>query len=173
MITGFKNELKKVSLYSNVLMGLTSIHHVYGAVIYKTPWRAHVLFISIPVITITIILTRLILRAGNGTQKFLLWLYWVIILCASVLLIGVFEGLYNHVLKNSLFFSGLPEAWMHKIFPSGVYEMPNNIFFEVTGVMQGVFAVFLINGFTKLTGRIFKNRPKVYVDTKQPHPDGM
>ena len=162
MITEFKNELRKVSLYSNMLMGLTSIHHLYGAFIYKTPWRAHVLFISVPVIMITIILTRFIQSAGNGMQKFLLWLYWAIILCAPVLLIGVFEGLYNHVLKNSLFFSGLSEAWMHKIFPPGMYEMPNNIFFEVTGAMQGVFAVFLINSFIKLTGRILKNRPKVY-----------
>lgn len=145
-----------------MLMGLTSIHHVYGAVIYKTPWRAHVIFISIPVIIATIILTRFIQKVGNGSQKFLLWLYWAIVLCVSVLLIGVFEGLYNHVLKNSLFFSGLPETWMHKIFPPGMYEMPSNIFFEVTGVMQGVLAVFLINGFIKLTGRILKNRPKVY-----------
>lgn len=162
MSNGLINKQKKVNLYSNLLMGLTSVHHLYGAVIYNTPWRAHVLFISIPVIIITVILTRRIQRTKNGLQKFLFWIYWVIILCVSVLLIGVFEGLYNHVLKNILFFSGLSDAMLYKLFPPGMYKMPNNFFFETTGVLQGAIAVFLIVSFISLTRGILKSKPKLY-----------
>jgi hypothetical protein len=142
-------------------MALTSVHHLSGAIVYKTPWRAHVLFMSIPII-ITVILTRFIQKTGNSAYKFLLWLYWVIILCTSVLLIGIFEGLYNHVLKNILFFSGFPEATLYKIYPPGAYEMPNDFFFEATEMMQGTIAVFLIVYFIKFTRQILKGEPQVH-----------
>ncbi len=158
MMIVLKNEQKKVSMYSNILMILTSVHHVYGSIIYNTPWRAHVLFLSVPVIIITVILDRFIQRTENGSRKYLFWIYWIIILLASVLLIGLFEGLYNHVLKNIFFFSGLQEERLGKIFPPGMYEMPNDIFFEVTGMMQGIIAVLLIMSFIKLTSHVIRSK---------------
>lgn len=157
MSTVLKNEQKKVSMFSNMLMILTSIHHVYGSIIYKTPWRAHVLFLSIPVIVITVILSRFIQRMENVSRKFLFWINWAIILLASVLLIGLFEGLYNHVLKNILFFSGLSVVYLSRLFPTGMYEMPDDLIFEATGVIQGIIAVLLILHFVKLTRYIIKS----------------
>jgi len=53
-------------------------------------------------------------------------------------MIGTFEGLYNHVVKNLLYFGGAPSALMLRLFPAPTYEMPNDVFFEITGVLQVV-----------------------------------
>lgn len=138
------HELKKVTLYSVILMGLTSVHHLYGAIAYHTSWRLHVLLFSIPVIIVTLLLHR----AANRPWAFRL--YWITTLLASIILIGVFEGLYNHVLKNILFFSGFSQSRMERLYPHGAYEMPDNFFFEITGIMQGIIAIPLIIYFTRL-----------------------
>ena len=49
-----KEEVARVNTFSNALMIVTSIHHIYGAIVYDTPWRLHVLFVSIPVIFLSI-----------------------------------------------------------------------------------------------------------------------
>ena len=144
------NERRKVTQYSVSLMILTSIHHAYGAFIYHTPWRLHVLFLSIPSMIILLAVGRLYARSNNS--KWLYGLYWLITLLIPILLIGVFEGLYNHVLKNTLFFSGLPTGMMHSFYPAGTYEMPDDLLFELTGVMQGIIAILLIRRFVHLTG---------------------
>jgi len=143
-----KDERRKVSLYSNMLMVLTSVHHVYGGIIYHTPWRLHVLFLSVPVIIVTLIFDRLLRNKENNV---LFWIYWFVILLASVLFMGMFEGIYNHVLKNILFFSGLSYEAMTSIFPPGMYELPNDVIFEMTGSLQGVIAIILIVYFIRLT----------------------
>ncbi|UPK67315.1 hypothetical protein [Chitinophaga filiformis] len=142
------NEQKKVTLFSILLMVLTSIHHIYGAIIYNTPWRLHVLFLSIPVIILTLILDRLL--SPVHTNRWIFRLYWILTLLTSIILIGVFEGLYNHVLKNILFFISLPEKDMEKLYPNGIYEMPDNLFFELTGILQGVLVAVLIIYFSRL-----------------------
>jgi hypothetical protein len=56
----------------------------------------------------------------------------------AVVMIGTFEGLYNHVVKNLLYFGGASPALMMRLFPRPTYEMPNDVFFEITGVLQVV-----------------------------------
>lgn len=135
-----KNIIESISLYSNALMVLTSVHHIYGAIIYDTPWRVHVLMISIPLLVVTVILGR-ILRTNK--TKILFWFFWLIVFILSFALIGMFEGVYNHLLKDVLFFSGLDNESMLSLFPPPKYVMPNDFFFEFTGVLQGVLAIFL------------------------------
>jgi len=142
------HELRKVTLFSVILMGLTSVHHLYGAIVYHTSWRLHVLFFSIPVIVITLLLHRPLSRAVARSWVFRL--YWIITLLASIILIGIFEGLYNHVLKNILFFSGFPQSGMDKLYPHGAYEMPDNLLFEITGIMQGIIVIPLVIYFVRL-----------------------
>jgi len=113
----------------------------------------HVLFLSIPVIIVTAILNRLLNQHTGG--RWALWLYWIVTLLASVILIGVFEGIYNHILKNILFFSGLPAGSMAKLYPQGTYEMPDNFFFEFTGMLQGIVAIPLVAWFIRLTRHAF------------------
>lgn len=140
----FNPALRKVTLYSVILMGLTSVHHLYGAIAYHTSWRLHVLFFSIPVLVVTLLLHRF------ANRRWVFRLYWIITLLAAIILIGVFEGLYNHVLKNIFFFSGFSQSSMEKLYPPGAYEMPDNFFFELTGILQGIIAIPLIIYFTRL-----------------------
>src|SRR3712207_819041 len=93
-------ELAKVSLYSNLLMLLTSLHHIYGALLYHTPWRLHVLLISIPVILLTLLLQAFLSKRESSYKNVVVWINLGIILVASIGSIGLFEGGYNHLLKN-------------------------------------------------------------------------
>lgn len=142
--------LRKVSLLSNVLMILTSIHHVYGAYRYHTPERLHVLFISIPVTMLTVLLGRRLVKNKTGISKVLFSVFIFIVTVPSLLLIGLFEGVYNHILKNVLYFAGTPDNVMREFFRSKLYEMPNDVFFEITGIAQGLIAVPLLMALVQL-----------------------
>jgi hypothetical protein len=147
-----KQEVTKVSRLSVALMVLTSIHHAYGAIIYKTPWRLHVLMISIPVIIFTIIFYYRFLKKGIRTRSVFFWVYLVLTLVASVALIGLFEGVYNHLLKNALFYTGASHQTLNYLFPAPTYEMPNDFWFELTGMLQGLVAIPLTVSFVRLIG---------------------
>jgi multisubunit Na+/H+ antiporter MnhF subunit len=115
------------------VFALTAFHHYYGSVIYGTPWRAHVVFIG----GITLLLCFLLSWLYNRYQKkFLLNIYLVIALFMFGLLIGLFEGFYNHTIKDLLYFSGMKVNSWRSLFPSPTYEVPDNILFESTGILQ-------------------------------------
>ena len=57
-----------------------------------------------------------------------------------VIAIGFYEGLFNHVVKNLVYF-GLGEASARTLFPGPIYEMPDNFIFEATGILQFPLAV--------------------------------
>jgi hypothetical protein len=137
--------MKRVKLYSNALMVLTSIHHIYGAYIYHTPWRLHVLALSLPMLGISLLLRKLVLRSKSA-----FWVYWVLVLSVSVCLIGLYEGVYNHFLKNLLYYTGMPKGTMLRMFPPPVYEMPNDFLFEATGILQAILALILIRHFVMI-----------------------
>ena len=149
-----KEEVAKVSLYSNTLMIVTSIHHVYGAVVYHTPWRLHILMVSIPVIIFTLAGSKFLIKREFPGKNLLLWFYWSIILIFSIMLIGGYEGVYNHALKNVFFFLGASEAIFDKMFPPSMYVMPNNFLFELTGVMQAVIFVPLLIQMARLSKKL-------------------
>lgn len=157
----FKDRLKQLSLYSHTLMLLTSIHHVYGAYIYNTHWRLHVLIFSIPAITITAVLTKYLLKKAKPFSNFGFWLYWLIILVLSILLIGTYEGIYNHFIKDILFFVGVDKNILLILFPPPKYEMPNDFLFEFTGLLQAVIAVVLWRSFILLTVHILQKSPEL------------
>jgi hypothetical protein len=145
-----KEEVVKVNFYSNVLMILTSIHHIYGAVHYDTPWRLHVLLLSIPMIIFSVITSRFLVQENVNWKKLLAGFYAAIILIFSIILIGGYEGVYNHALKNVLFFSGMSEANLNEMFPPPKYVMPNDFLFESTGVAQATIWVPLLLAFLRL-----------------------
>jgi len=149
-----KEEVAKVSLYSNALLIVTSIHHVYGAVVYNTPWRLHILMVSIPVIILTLAGNYFLTRREFPQKNFLLLLYCSIILIFSIILIGGYEGVYNHALKNAFYFSGVSEGVLVKMFPPSMYVMPNNFLFELTGVMQAVIFVPLLLRMARLSKKL-------------------
>jgi hypothetical protein len=147
----------KLSFLSNLLMVLTSVHHIYGAVIYLTPARLHILYMSIPVIITTLLLNRQLKRSDNR-QTIAGKAQGIIVLVFSILLIGMYEGLYNHLIKNIFFFSGMPPEVMNNFFPDSIYEMPNDFFFELTGIGQGILGILLLNSFIKLTKARISNQ---------------
>src|SRR5262245_40794597 len=59
-------------------------------------------------------------------------------LASPVISFGLVEGLYNHVVKNLLYVAGAPAAVLARLFPPPMYEMPNDVFIEISGVLQVV-----------------------------------
>ena len=154
-------QVSRIAWYSVALAILTTIHHVYGSVIYNTPWRLHILMMSIPVIILTLILERQLRKKEVSSKCVRFWLLYFITLVPSLGFIGVFEGIYNHLLKNIMYFGGAGEGLLQTLFPAPTYEMPNDLLFEITGVMQGVIAVVLIKQMFSLTISLFKVRQAV------------
>jgi hypothetical protein len=125
---------------------MTTIHHVYGAVIYDTPFRLHIVFISIPVAMAMAAALYVGATRVDRAGRIATWTGIAIILVFAVAAIGFFEGGYNHVLKNIGFLGGgeeavkaLMPAWLYD--PSAV-EIPNDFFFEATGVAQFPLSVW-------------------------------
>lgn len=118
-------------------MGLTAVHHAYGATRFDTPWRQHVVhlaFWTIAGITICVVIN---LRApGRTVRRAGLLLGCILILLVPVGWIGVFEGGYNHVVKDLVYFAGLSQNTFQHLFPPPRYEAPSDWLFELTGVMQ-------------------------------------
>lgn len=110
---------------------ITSIHHVYGAWLYDTPWRTHIAFQGFTwlLISYTIMLIYI-----NWRKRFLMWAFIVIAGFFFVGAIGLFEGAYNHVLKNILYFGSLSEDTLHTMYPPPKYLLPNDWVFEISGI---------------------------------------
>jgi hypothetical protein len=124
-----------------VLMMLTSAHHLYGAAIYDTPWRRHVVLPSI--LTILVVAGSLVVfctRPDSRAGRLALWTAVAVTALFPIALIGVYEGVYNHALKDLLYFAGASETLLTRLFPPPMYEMPNDWLFEVSGVLQAVVA---------------------------------
>ncbi len=120
-------------------LGLTTIHHVYGGLVYGTPWRLHGSAVAIAIGAALIVLSILY----NGThRKVFGYVLGAAVLLMPVLGTGLFEGGYNHLLKNVLFAVGAPRDLMLRMFPPPTYELPNDAFFEVTGIAQIIPAAF-------------------------------
>jgi hypothetical protein len=129
--------VRSVSLSASLVYVLTIIHHVYGAIAFDTPWRHHAAFLGLGGIAVTLLsmwgATRWRTPVLRQVAKILLL---GLTLVLAVGLIGLFEGGYNHAVKLVLFFGGAGPDTMNRLFPPPAYEMPGDVFFEVTGVLQ-------------------------------------
>ena len=139
-------------IWSVGTMVLTLVHHVYGAIIYDEPFRLHVAIVAIPVIIVLLATYAGCRRIPNITWRNVsLIIFLVVTVLFSVLTIGLYEGGYNHLVKNILYFGGTSTQVLDRIYPS-VYELPNDLFFELIGVGQLVTGVLC-------SLAIFKVRP--------------
>ena len=66
-------------------------------------------------------------------------------------MVGMFEGGYNHMIKNALYFGGIPSRAFRALFPQPPYEVPNDVFFELTGVAQFILALFSAVALARIT----------------------
>lgn len=140
-------------------MFLTLIHHAYGAAIYDEPFRLHVAFIAIPVILILMLCFHIYQKQASPLSRNIsIWVFTLITIVIPVGVIGLYEGTYNHLLKNVMYFGGASQAAINKFFPSPIYEMPNNYIFEVTGIFQFVLGVHLIWSMIKFGKETFRKK---------------
>jgi hypothetical protein len=124
-------------------MVLTTLHHIYGAIIYETPFRLHIAFIAIPVIAV-LFLTYWVFHKylTKWFGKLSFWMFLLTALLFPIGIIGIIEGGFNHLLKNILFFGGSSQAILEKLFPPPTYEMPNDFWFEFSGILQFFIALY-------------------------------
>ncbi len=125
---------RRVLIGTLATFGLTAVHHIYGGVIYHTPWRHHGAAAAAMLGGLAYALYVLHRRGRSWAG----WTLSAVALVAAVAIFGVFEGAYNHVLKNVLYFGHAPRGVLVRLFPSPRYELPNDALFEITGVAQVV-----------------------------------
>lgn len=148
--------VNRIVLFSILLMILTAIHHYHASILYQSPWRLHVLQVSVVVIIITLLSFAIYYKWRNTLLgKISLLLLFIVTL--SVCWIGIYEGFYNHIVKNIVFLIGLPESITSTMYPPDIYSPPSNLFYEITGAIQFGFTVMLIRYFY----RYFKQRTRV------------
>lgn len=128
------------------LLLLTAAHHAYGACVYHTPWRLQVAAVAAATALMLWGALRVIRHRPAGRAAVVaVAAFCLVDAVMPVLGIGVFEGGYNHVLKDALFFAGASPSLMAKLFPPPAYELPNDMLFEVSGILQ--FVVGLMAGY--------------------------
>ena len=134
---------------------ISSLHHWYGAITYDTPWRIDVACWIMGIVLVVYSLLYVYWRnPDHVTGKICIWLFLV---SAVIFQAGfvTFECVYSHVLKNILFFGGASNTLLNTLFPSPAYHLPDNVFFEVTGILQLTGFVAVWYGY-----RVFSNRPR-------------
>lgn len=134
------------------VLALTTVHHVYGAIHYGTPERYHA--VGIAGAALALMASGFILHrrgSGSGPSRAGFWLFWLTTGAVPVLLFGVVEGLYNHGVKVGLWAIEVPEASLRRLFPDPTYEMPNDVVFELTGILHvipsAIAAIYLARMF--------------------------
>jgi hypothetical protein len=121
---------------------LTAFHHYYGSLVYHTPWREHVVFGGGIVLLLCWLFLEGYLRyKRKGFLTVYLWLNGLVFGIG----IGIFEGFYNHMLKNILFYAGLNRHAWRILYPAPTYEIPDNLTFELSGILQFFVGLLLIS----------------------------
>ena len=128
---------KRVLASSVAVFTLTSIHHSYGAYVYDTPWRLHAVMVSGAVTLLMAGLLR-VSQFSGAPRRANAATYAFVVMGSLVMFVGfgMFEGGYNHLVKDILYFSNVSPELMRQLYPAGRYELPNDSFFEITGVLQ-------------------------------------
>ncbi|AKV01451.1 hypothetical protein AKJ09_08114 [Labilithrix luteola] len=145
------------TLMAYAALVMTSLHHAYGAFRYDTPWRMHAAIVAV---------------IGGGAIALAARVYdarpdaprgrvagWVLVALVLVLVgigLGTFEGFYNHVVKNALFFGGASVPTMHRLYPPPAYELPDDAIFELTGIAQTIPALLAAIAAVRLGARLLR-----------------
>ncbi len=124
-------------------LGLTAAHHAYGGIRYDTPWRLHGAVVALGMSPALLALYFTHRRRPNSALgRAAGWALTGGVVAFPVLGIGAFEGVYNHLAKDALFLAGVPQSLLLHMFPPPTYEMPNDAWFEISGVLQVIPAAF-------------------------------
>jgi hypothetical protein len=126
---------------------LTAAHHAYGGIVYRTPWRLHGAAVALALAPALYALAATGGRvASDRVRGAARWAFASLVLLVPVLSIGAFEGAYNHLLKNVLYFGGASPELLVRMFPPPTYELPNDALFEISGCAQVLTAAWTAVG---------------------------
>jgi hypothetical protein len=122
--------------HAAVLM-LTSLHHWYGAVRFDTPWRAHVIHLAVWIgVALGVLLSIGWLARGRPLERWAVLAVVGLSMLAAVAWLGLYEGGYNHLVKDALFAAGASDQIIRRLFPPTIYEPPGDWVFELSGIAQ-------------------------------------
>ncbi len=137
---------RNLALSTIALVLFTSIHHIYGGALYNTSWRIIMpLFFFLPILALTLYLQYQSIRKSST----LLLAAFTVLAVMWIVGVGFYEGGYNHLLKNALYFGGASEEVITKMFPpefggTKLYEKPNDFLFESSGIATTLFSFVMI-----------------------------
>src|SRR5690349_17946300 len=78
--------------FSAAVMLLTALHHAYGALIYRTPWRNHMVHVSI--VTMLVIAGTLLVSARSPRSRLGRAAFWTAVVAIALVpvgMVGLFE----------------------------------------------------------------------------------
>lgn len=122
----------RATVTSLAILVMTSIHHIYGAEIFDTPYRLHIVFVSIPVALLILGCVALARRTASETMaRAASWLFLALVGLFAIVAVGFYEGGYNHVIPNIQYALGVEHT-----LRAGLYEPPDDLVFQLTGMAQ-------------------------------------
>ncbi len=132
---------------------LVLMHFAHGARTYDDPGRLHVVVPTLVGAALVALLTGAFLRyPGKGTLAALV----AVTAVPFVGMFGLFHGAWGHVLKLALFFAGAPKVTLEWLFLSPDYAYPDDLPFEITGVLTFVAAVWVAHLLLRLCRELRK-----------------
>lgn len=126
---------------------ITAIHHYYTGILYQTMWRAEFAFYAI--IPTAICLAALFIHYKLG-GRVILAIFALVSFVFFFLVIGLWEGAWCHTVKLVFYFSGMPFHNAPASWNIPAAPIPTDIFSEVTGVLNFVFAAINLHYMIKL-----------------------
>lgn len=127
------------------VLAITIVHHVYGAWLFATPFRLHIAFVAVPAMLLIPVLVRTA-RLGAGPAA-----GWaaagahLLMGGFAIAAIGIYEGGYNHLLPNLQYLAGIEHT-----LRAGLYEPPDDLVFQGTGMLQFAVAVLAIRAYLRM-----------------------
>ncbi|HKH37328.1 MAG TPA: hypothetical protein VKA82_09200 [Rubrobacter sp.] len=134
-----KQLINRTALAILAAYALTTVHHIYGGLVDGAPNRLRVPGIMAIPSLVALGSLRRYKRTGSGAA---LATSTTVAVLAWVVLSGLLHGGYAHAYKDILFLvDGSPKLY-YPLNPDEHYP-PDDIFFEITGVLETVTAYFI------------------------------
>ena len=114
-----------------VFVTVASIVFVFAA------WKLSPLCFALSPVALAIVALLLLARstASARMRTIAQLLAIAVMLVFPAVMIGFYEGGYNHAVKNAVYFF-VGEDTTRSMFPGDMYEMPSDFLFEATGIAQ-------------------------------------
>lgn len=149
MVNMEKERLKPIinwaALTTVAAYALTTVHHIFGGLVDNADDRLVIPAILAPLVVIALVSLYALRRTGSAGAL----ITFGVVALLWVLLLGLFHGGYAHLYKDIVFLVDGPPSLYYALNPSEHYP-PDNVFFEVTGVLDVVAAAFVAYSTTRL-----------------------